>query len=89
VQNDMKIVSVDMSVSDLQANYIVSLKPQLLPAIQQIFPDLLAGRGGQTLALPLVLADVNSDLLTEGKLRLVQQTLDDLQAGFISTGVNP
>jgi hypothetical protein len=32
---------------------------------------------------------VNTDLLSEGKLRLVQQTLDDLQAGYISTGVNP
>jgi hypothetical protein len=88
-QTDIKIVSVDMPVSDLESNWVVSLKPQLLPAIQQIFPDLLAGRGGQTLAIPLVLADVNLDLLTEGKVRLVSQTLDDLQAGYIGTGVNP
>jgi basic membrane lipoprotein Med (substrate-binding protein (PBP1-ABC) superfamily) len=88
-QKDLKIISVDMPVSDLQSNWIVSLKPQLLPAIQQIFPDLLAGRGGQTLAIPLVLSDVNTSLLTEGKARLVQQTLDDLQSGFIGTGVNP
>ena len=88
-QKDLKIISVNMPVSDLQSNWVVSLKPQLLPAIQQVFPDLLAGKGGQTLAVPLVLSDVNLDLLTEGKARLVQKTLDDLQAGFIGTGVNP
>jgi hypothetical protein len=89
VQNDVKIISVDMPVSDLGSNWIISLKPQLLPAIQQIFPDLVSGRGGQTLAVPLVLADMNLSILTEGKVRLVQQMLDDLQAGYIGTGVNP
>jgi hypothetical protein len=88
-QKELSIISVNMPVSDLQSNWIVSLKPQLIPAIQKIFPDLLAGRGGQTLAIPLVLADVNLSVLTEGKVRLVQKTLDDLQAGYIGTGVNP
>ena len=88
-EKEIGIISVGMPVSDLQASWIVSLKPELLPAIQQIFPELLLGRGGQTLAIPLVLADVNQDLLSEGKLRLVQQMLDDLQAGYIGTGVNP
>jgi hypothetical protein len=37
----------------------------------------------------LFLADVNSDLLSEAKLRLVQDLLDGLQNGTIGTGVNP
>jgi hypothetical protein len=74
---------------DLAANWVASLKPELLPALQKIFPDLVAGKGGQNVASPLILADVNSDLLSEGKLRLVQQVLDGLQAGTIGTGVTP
>ncbi|KAF0109089.1 MAG: hypothetical protein FD146_133 [Anaerolineaceae bacterium] len=86
---DMLLIGEKMPSPDFQANWVVSLKPELFPAIQRIFPDLLAGRGGQTLGVPLTLTDVNTDLLSEGKLRLVQQTLDDLQAGYIGTGVNP
>jgi hypothetical protein len=85
----LNIISEDMPAQDLQANWVVSLKPELIPAIQRIFPELLAGNGGQVLPVPLVLDDVNTELLSEGKQRLVQETLDNLQSGLISTGVNP
>jgi hypothetical protein len=85
----LQLIGETMPVPDLQSNWVVSLKPEFIPAIQRLFPELLAGRGGQILSVPLTLTDVNSDLLSEGKLRLVQQTLDDLQAGYIDTGVNP
>ena len=88
-QKGLLLIGENMPAQDLQSNWIVSLKPELIPAIQRIFPELLAGRGGQTLPIPFSLADVNPGLLSEGKQRLVQQTLDDLQAGYISTGVNP
>jgi len=88
-QKGLLLIGENMPAQDLQSNWVVSLKPELIPAIQRIFPDLLAGRGGGTLPIPFTLADVNPGLLSEGKQRLVQQTLDDLQAGYISTGVNP
>jgi hypothetical protein len=88
-QKGLLLIGANMPAQDLQSNWVVSLKPELIPAIQRIFPELLAGRGGQTLPIPFTLADVNPGLLSEGKQRLVQQTLDDLQAGYISTGVNP
>jgi hypothetical protein len=49
----------------------------------------LSGQGGIVVQSPLGLSDINSSILTEGKLRLVEQTLNDLQAGLISTGANP
>jgi hypothetical protein len=39
--------------------------------------------------MPLFLVDVNPDLLSEGKLNDVQQILDRLQSGEISTGATP
>lgn len=88
-QRRIFLISEEMPLPDLQENWVVSIKPELLPAIQRIFPDLLAGRGGQTIPVPLMLRDINSALLSEGKLRLVEETLADLQAGYIGTGVNP
>jgi hypothetical protein len=37
----------------------------------------------------LTLLDVNPALFSPGKQRLAQETLDDLLAGFIDTGVDP
>ncbi len=83
------IIGEKTPVKDLQVGWIASIQPILIPAIQRIFPDLLTAHGGQTLSFPLELTDINPDLLSEGKLRLAQKVLDDLQAGFISTEVTP
>jgi hypothetical protein len=88
-QLKLNLIGESMPMKDLQPFWIVSIQPKLIPAIQRIFPDLIAGKGGQTLSIPLALADINPDLLSEGKQRLVQKLLDDLQAGYVSTGVTP
>jgi hypothetical protein len=89
VQHGFYLIGEEMLSQDMQPNWVASLKPELLPAIQAIFPDLVAGKGGQIIPMPLSLADVNPNLLSEGKQRLVQQVLDGLQAGTISTGITP
>jgi len=88
-QNEIKIISETLPSEDLRPGWVVSIQPEVISAIQKIFPDLVAGQGGQNLSTPLLLADINPDLLTEGKQRLVEEMLSDLQAGFIDPGVNP
>jgi hypothetical protein len=83
------LLGQELLSEDLRSNWIASIQPNVVPAIQNIFPDLLAGNGGQTVPTPLYLTDVNEGLLTEGKLRLAQEVLDGLQNGTIGTGVNP
>lgn len=88
-EDGVLLVGQELPSEDLRPNWIASIQPNVVPAIQSIFPDLLAGLGGQTVPTPLYLTDVNSDLLTEGKLRLAQEVLDGLQNGTIGTGVTP
>ncbi len=88
-EDGVLLVGQELPSEDLRPNWIASIQPNVIPAIQSIFPDLLAGLGGQTVPTPLYLTDVNSDLLTEGKLRLAQEVLDGLQNGTIGTGVTP
>jgi len=70
-------------------SWVASIRPDVLNAIQTAWLDLLAGNGGKNVASLLSLTNVNSELLTPGKQRLAEQVLDDLQAGFIASGVNP
>jgi hypothetical protein len=88
-QKDILIISETLPSEDLRPGWVVSIQPEVISAIQKIFPDLVAGQGGQNLSTPLLLTDINPDLLTEGKQRLVEEVLNDLQAGFIDLGVNP
>ena len=88
-QYGLNIISQTRPNERLTSNWVVSLQPNVIPAIKSIWPDLVAGQGGQNLPMPLFLADVNPDLLSEGKQMDVQEILDRLQRGEISTGVNP
>lgn len=71
------------------AGWVMTIQPDIIKAIQNAWPDLLAGKGGVTVQSPLGLGDIDSTLLSPGKQRLVEQTLSELQSGLISTGANP
>jgi hypothetical protein len=66
--------------------WVMTIRPDEVKAIRTAWPDLIAGKGGQSVQSPLGLADVEPSVVSPGKQRLVQQLLDDLQAGRVSTG---
>jgi hypothetical protein len=88
-QSGMLLIGQTLPGEDVRSSWIASIQPDLASALQRIFPDLAAGNGGQVAPTPLFLTDVNPDLLSDAKLRLVQDVLSGLQNGTIGTGVNP
>ena len=66
------------------AGWVMTIQPDVIKAIQNAWPGLINGQGGITVQSPLGLGDIDPSLLSPGKQRLVEQTLSDLQAGFIS-----
>ena len=68
------------------SGWVMTIRPDETKAIQKAWPDLIAGKGGESVPSPLGLEDVDTNLLSPGKEQLVQQVLDDLQAGRIITG---
>jgi hypothetical protein len=68
--------------------WVVTIQPDPVKAIQAAWPDLLAGQGGVNVQSPLGLADADPTLLTPGKERLAQETLEGLLSGRILPG-NP
>jgi len=71
------------------AGWVMTIQPDIVKAIQNAWSDLIAGKGGITVQSPLGLGDVDPSLLSPGKQRLVEQTLNDLQAGRINTVASP
>jgi hypothetical protein len=72
-----------------RANWVASIQPDWLAAVQKAWPDLTAGKGGLELPSPVTLTNINADLLSPGKERLAQEMLDKLLAGTVNTNPQP
>ncbi len=68
----------------IPAGWMMTIQPDVVKAIQNAWPQLTGGQGGLTIQSPLGLADIDPSLLSEGKQRLVEETLQKLQAGQIA-----
>ena len=68
---------------DLRSQWIATILPDPTSALKQLWPDLIAGKGGSELPMPIVINDTSSGLLNAARLRLVNSTLDDLVNGRI------
>jgi hypothetical protein len=68
--------------------WAMTIRPDTVKAIQNAWPQLIAGQGGINVQSPLGIADADPSILTPGKLRLAQATLNALLAGRILTS-NP
>jgi hypothetical protein len=75
-----------VSPAQRPAGWVMTIQADVIKGIQNAWPGLVSGQGGITVPSPLGLGDVDESILTPGKQRLVEQTLNDLQAGLISTG---
>lgn len=71
------------SPEQLPAGWVMTIQPDVVKSIQNAWPQLIAGQGGITVQSPLGLSDIDPSLLSPGRQRLVQKTLDDLQAGLV------
>jgi hypothetical protein len=71
------------------AGWVMTIQPDIIKAIQNAWPGLLSGQGGIIVQSPLGLSDIDSSILSPGKQRLVEQTLNELQAGLINIGTSP
>jgi len=69
------------------AGWVMTIQLDVIKAIQSAWPQLISGQGGLTVQSPLGLSDIDPNLLSPGRQRLVEQLLSDLQAGFV--GVSP
>lgn len=83
------LVVSDMSPSRKYGNWVATIQPDVIHAIESAWPQLASGVGGMSVISPLILVDVSPEHLPPGKEQDAQNVLAQLQAGYILTGVNP
>lgn len=79
------IITITDTTPNPRPIYFTASLPANLPeGIKLAWADLLAGRGGVTYQSPFALADIDPNILSEGRQQLAQQILAELLAGRIS-----
>jgi hypothetical protein len=68
---------------DMRAQWAATVQFDTAASLDQLWPDLVAGKGGNILMAPLLLEDVNMDGLGEGRLRLINELLEEIQSGMV------
>ena len=85
----VEIISGQFPSGQSYGHWLASVYHDPGAGLLQLWPDLLAGKGGATLPLPLVVDHVDSNLLSAGKMRLVQQAINELAQGSITPDTVP
>jgi len=66
-------------------NWIVSLEYDLMAAFEEFWPQFMEAESGLEHIPPLLLTDINYELLSEGKVLMVEKILEEVSKGFIKT----
>lgn len=73
----------------LEPRWVASVGANPVPALEKLWPELAAGNGGLVEPMPVGYWQVNAAIFSPGRQLVVDEMLQDLQAGLIDTGVDP
>jgi hypothetical protein len=85
-QTGMHLIGAAEPADTLKPRWTATIGSDPVPALKALWPDLMAGKAGQALNPGLTVSHVDSSVLTVGKMRLVQQVVEDMAAGRIGVG---
>jgi hypothetical protein len=87
LQADISIIGASRIDNIPSSKWVATLQYDPVEPLKRFLPALLQGTGGRQLTMKLDIRDINPDLFSPARLNLVLSTLEDLEAGFISTGI--
>jgi hypothetical protein len=88
-QAGLQIITSGAPSPQITDQWVAGISTDMMGAVRQVWPSLLAGEGGLKLSTPLALVERNAALFSPGRQRVVDKILTDLLAGFVDSGVDP
>ncbi len=85
-QAEINIIGGSAPPQAIRQHWVASIYSDYIPTLKEIWPLLLAGNGNMTRPMSLFIRDINPELVSPGRLHLVEGMLKDLQSGYIDTG---
>lgn len=89
-QSGLIIIGSEPRPGDISSDlWVATVRMEPAQGLRELWGDLLEGHSGVSLPMPLIVEDVNPDLLTLGRQRMAEEILRQLIAGYIDTAVDP
>ena len=85
----VRLIGVGVAGSIPSEAWIASIEGDPGRAVASVWGSALTGESGGYLKMPLRVSVYDASRLSPGRLELLQTIIDDLERGFIDTGVNP
>jgi hypothetical protein len=79
----MKVIG-DQSPDVPRSNWVATITTDPSPALERLWPDLIYGAVGVQIPSTLVLVDTDMGLISEGRYRLIEGMIAELQTGMVS-----
>lgn len=70
--------------SDYLPYWVVTIQADIATPLATLLPQALSGQGGQSAQASLALQDVNDAYLTSGKLLMVNETIQNIEGGWVT-----
>ncbi len=86
-QSGVNIIGGTPPPDGLADSWVATLGFSPLEAFYQFWPDFVAGADGQMVDVLLAITNINPDLFSPGRQRLVDEMLTQVQAGTVDLGV--
>jgi hypothetical protein len=74
---------------EIPSSWIAAIEPDAGAAVTSAWPKVVSGESAGSLKMPMRVVAYDPARLTPGRVQLLQTTIDDLENGFIDTGVDP
>jgi len=87
-QSGVNLIGGTLPLADIQDHWIASLRSDPLLVFPETWSDFVAAENQRSVSVPLTLFDINSELLSPGKQRLVEEILFSVQSDYIDLGTN-
>jgi hypothetical protein len=68
---------------EILPRWAATVSSDMLTPLQQIFPEVVSGKGGQVVDAPVVISDVQPNLLGAGRMQKVEELIKNLASGQV------
>lgn len=84
IDRTVLVIGTQPPLEGLQEQWAASVRFDDQTTLRQLWPDISAGKGGALVDAPLVVDNVNTNLLGSGRMRLVEELLEEIKAGRVT-----
>ena len=85
----INIIGNNPPPNSIKDHWIATLDMSYIPAIENIWADLLNSKGGIQINTTFLLNHINDTLFSTGRQKMVMEFVGELMSGMIDTGVKP